>query len=191
MISPRLLSIVRFSAAVSLAGLLIFLLCVSTGGGQVQAAPLFQGTPDYPGPEQPTYTNGYDAPATSAPPGAEVTPQASPTFGVPLTPTTAGTATMPPTLPPDVFRTEDSEMNNSLTTPPVTETPGPSNTPYVTLTAQKTQLHGTAAAAAARKKPPFVFDWGLFWVGFSLPVLASCGVVLYLLDRRPDLFKKK
>jgi hypothetical protein len=195
LISPRLWIILRFCAAALLVSLLAFTLRFSTHGGSVLAAPGFQSTQPYDAPptqDQPDPGSGYDPPATSAPPANQPTSAATTgaTSAPEASPTAEGTVTLTPTIPPDTFRTEDSEMNNSLTTPAVTETPGPSITPVTTQTALKTQSHATSVAAA-RKKSGFAFDWGLFWMGFSLPVLAACGMVLYLLDRRPDIFRPR
>ncbi len=100
------------------------------------------------------------------------------------------TITLTPTLPPNVFRTEDSEINGAKTTPMVTETPGPSATVYDTPTLTETSTPPEATQVVIPKKGEPNVDWGLFWIGFSLPVLGGCGVVLYLLDRRPDIFKR-
>jgi hypothetical protein len=159
-----------------LVGLLIFVFGFPVRG-YVRAAPAFQDTPGYDVPTEDTPDLGYDVPATETPFGEG-------------SPTAERTMTETSTLPPDVFRTEDSEMNNAQTTPLVTETPGPSITPYYTPTGMKTPSRSTSTPAV-KKKGGFTPDWGMFWIGFSLPVLGACGVVLYLLDRRPDLFKHR
>jgi len=94
------------------------------------------------------------------------------------------------TLAPDVLETEGAEMSDSQVTPPATETPGPTITPYITETA----THAAAVLSedtGGEKSGGLAIDWGLFWVGFSIPVLLACGGVLYLLDRRPDLFRQR
>ena len=166
--------------------------------GFVHASPALQETPGY---DAPTETGGqddpgYDAPPTDTPSGSgSSTETASPTNDVPPTavplPTEMPTVPLTSTLPPDVFRTEDSEMNGALTTPAGTETPGPTMTPYHTPTATKTPPKSHLSARSGEKKGGFIPNWGMFWIGFSLPVLGACGVVLYLLDRRPDLFRRK
>lgn len=192
--SARFVFIIRACALASLVGLLIFVFGLPDGGN-VRAAPVFQddppgyGTPGYEGSidtEAPTPTDvGYDGPvdATPVPDGS---PFVNPTD---IEPTIEQTPTETSTLPADVFRTEDAEMRNALTTPQVTETGGPTITPYQTLTVTKRPPRSTLTSTAAKKKNGFTPDWGLFWIGFSIPVLGACGVVLYLLDRRPDLFK--
>ncbi len=187
MISAKSGLILRICALACLAGLLVFLFGFA-GRGYVRAAPAPQETSAYPydfptdifTPE--STDQGYGAPATDTP-GNE-TPAA------PVTATAAGTPTQTSTLPPDLFRTEDAQMNNAQTTQQVTETPGATFTPYDTPTVLKTQPQRTLTPVV-KKKEGFTPDWGMFWIGFSLPVLGACGVVLYLLDRRPDLFKRK
>jgi hypothetical protein len=98
--------------------------------------------------------------------------------------------TLTATLPPNVFRTEDSEINGSQATPALTETPGPTITNYVTGSVTATQLTPTRAVLK-KSGPGFQIDWGMFWIGFSVPVLFASGVVLYFIDRRPDLFAQK
>lgn len=137
-------------------------------------------------------TAGYDAPATEESP-AQATPTTRPTNGTPaatisatLPTSLAETVTPSITPPPDVFRTEDSEMNGGLVTPPASETPGPTRTAVPSQTMAATP---TPRVSAAKAGQGFAVDWGLFWFGFSLPVLAGCGVVLYLLDHKPGLFR--
>jgi hypothetical protein len=163
-------------------GLLIFLFGFADGLS-VHAAPVYQNTPGYNEPAEETPTDepppddGYNAPATE-------------TLSVGETPIPESTVTETVTLAPDAFRTEDAEMGGAQTTPLVTETFVPTKTPDQVLTATKTQLPAVTPAAA-RKKGGFTPDWGMFWIGFAIPVLGACGIVLYLLDRRPDLFKRQ
>jgi hypothetical protein len=148
---------------------------------------VFQDTPGYDAPTDDSGSgdsgSGYDAPATDTP-EADTTPQTI------ITPSPAFTVTNTPTLPPDVFRTEDAEMNQSMTTPVVTETPGPTMTLVATPTIMKTQRQPTPTLAISKEKDTFHLDWGMFLAGFSLPVLGACGYILYLLDRRPELFRR-
>ncbi len=106
------------------------------------------------------------------------------------TPLPEFTVTSTVTPPPNLYQTEDSEINHSRTTPVATDTPGPTITPYVTATAVKTRVRPTPTPVPIKEKSGFSIDWGMFLFGFSLPILAACGYVLYLLDRRPDLFKR-
>jgi len=183
--------IVRFSTAAVLVILPAFVF-IFAGDGDVRVAQghgmLLQGTPGYDAPTEDSSGtdpgNGYNAPATD-------TPGAIPTqiFSSP-SPEITATETVTATIPPDVFRTEDSEINQSMTTPVVTETPEPTITKYVTPTVIKTQRQGTPTPPAAREKAGFSLDWGMFLAGFVLPVLAACGYILYLMDHRPELFKR-
>jgi hypothetical protein len=132
------------------------------------------------------YPAGTNAPEETATEGPSpvFTATAAVTAGPTATPTITGTP------PPNVFQTENSEMGGSLVTPPASETPGPTLTAVYTATA----LSGTAqptqvASAGTTGGSGFVVDWGLFWVGFSIPILFGCGMVLYLLDRKPSLFR--
>jgi hypothetical protein len=93
------------------------------------------------------------------------------------------------TAGPELARTEDAEILDSLASPVASASPWPSITPVNTLTAE-VQLSPTVPVEID-KKAGFYLDWGFFWVGFAIPVLAGCGAVLYLLDRRPDLFRRR
>lgn len=165
----------------------------AAAGGQ----PAFQGT-DYPvGGETATAESGDATPTTSGyVPPEERTPGTPTSEASTPNPTSRAASATPPTilpntatasatLPPNVFLTENAEMNGALGTPPPSETPGPTRTsaPSQTLAATPTPR------AAAAGKGGLEVDWGLFWVGFSLPVLIGCGVVLYLLDHKPGLFR--
>ena len=93
----------------------------------------------------------------------------------------------------DAFRTEDAEMGgsrNGTVTPP---TPEGTPTPAPSATASPTQgeVYRAAGANPNDGAGGFEMNWGLFWIGFSIPVVGACGVVLYLLDRRPELFRPK
>jgi len=126
--------------------------------------------------------------------GIEQSPIPSPTPTLPqatdeemLTPTVQmGTPS------PDAFETENAQIGDSAVTPQVSFTPGPSITPANTSTSTPT-ITGTVSPIQLETEDTgsFKLDWGSFVVGFAVPVLAGCGVVLYLLDRRPELFKRK
>jgi hypothetical protein len=179
---------VRFSI---IAGLVILLGLVlsAAGGGRAQAGResgvLLQDTPGYNVPTDDGSStgngNGYIAPATD-------TPFVYPTQEF-ATPSLVFTVTNTATQPPNVFRTEDYEMNQSKTTPVVTETPGPTATKVVT-TIIKTPQSSPTPTLAAVKGSAFTLDWGMFLTGLALPILAACGYILYLLDRKPELFKR-
>jgi hypothetical protein len=87
--------------------------------------------------------------------------------------------------------TEDAEMRDTLGTQLPSATAAPSITPANTQTIQVTITATSSTAAEEDGPPPFQIDWGFFWAGFAVPVLGACGVVLYLLDRRPDLFRPR
>lgn len=172
------------------------------------AQPVYQETDDYPPPDEfdpdlfPTDLFGYpepgetqvplptflqpdetESPEGTEPPDATDFPDASP----------QPTATIGPTLtsPPDVLATENAEMGDSQVTPPGSETPGPTLTPYITLTGTQTVLPSAVSPASQKGAGGLSINWGLFWIGFSIPVLVACGGVLYLLDRRPELFRRR
>lgn len=188
MSSTKVGLILRVSALAGLVGLLMFVFGFANGP-HAYAAPVFQNTPGYdvptdevptdevPTDELPPDDDPYNAPATETPPVEE-------------NPTTEVTATETVTQAPDAFRTEDAEMGEAQTTPLVTESAVSTKTPNQTLTVTKTQLPARTPAAAG-EKDGFTLDWGMFWIGFAIPVLAACGIVLYLLDRRPDLFRHR
>lgn len=129
--------------------------------------------------------NGYPVDATNA---AGLTETPAPAQG---TPSPVFSATPTQTEMPNVFRTEDSEMSGAKVTAPASETPGPSITPVYTATVTSSPV-AMEAAAIAKKKIGLGdrMDWGLFWIGFSIPVVAACGAVLYLLDQRPGFFRR-
>lgn len=93
-----------------------------------------------------------------------------------------------PTPAVNVFGTEDAQMRDTLGTPASSATSGPSITPVNTQTAPVNSTAQDAGAGTAKEKTGLQIDWGFFWIGFAVPLLAACGAVLYLLDRRPDLF---
>ena len=184
MISPRHRRAIIFILIAGLAALVVVFLVtapvsrVSAEGG---LQPLLQDTPGYePPPTETTGGGAYPAPTSGNPSQATATVAGSPL------PTS--TPTLTPTLAPNMFKTENSEIDSARTTPALTETPAPSLTPYVSPTVTLTQT-ALAAAPLQASSPPM--NWGLFWMGFSLPVLAGCGLVLYLLDHRPDLFRRR
>jgi hypothetical protein len=101
-----------------------------------------------------------------------------------VTPTTTAT------LPPNAFLTENAEISGGQVTPPPSATPGPTITVYISPTAptRTPRPTGIPAGGAGGDGP---VDWGYFSLGFAVPVVAACGFVLYLLDRRPDLFRRR
>ncbi|HMN61603.1 MAG TPA: hypothetical protein PJ988_14620 [Anaerolinea sp.] len=98
----------------------------------------------YPGDATPTFDQGYQPPD-------------EPTAGPTLPPPGAGTPSLAPTI---LFGTEDSEMGNSLVTPPPSETPQPS--PTLTPTATPSATPGNMAG--------FHLNRQLFTMGFLLPL---------------------
>ncbi len=164
--------------------------------------PAFQETSGYPGPDEtdffpfPTDDVGYPEPdetdfslPTFLMPDDTQQPGQPDVTESPQTPQPTATVGPTSTLAPDVLATENAEMGDSQVTPPGSETPGPSMTPYQTTTGTQTVLP-SAKSTANTKDGGLVVDWGLFWIGFSIPVLVACGGILYLLDRRPDLFRR-
>jgi hypothetical protein len=182
LVSSRLWWLLRVSTAAGVILLLAFVFSFAEGdhGRSALGNGLFQ---DYPVDGTATETGDDSYPILTDTPDGNSTQSAD-------TPTAEFTATNTATLPPDVFRTEDSEMNQSQTTPGATETPGPTITGYVTPTVIKTQRGPTPTPLPKKEKNAFTLDWGMFLAGFSLPVLGACGYILYLLDRRPELFKR-
>ncbi len=200
--SPRFWLVLRLNSALILAGILTFgvvafVAAAPNGQDPYSVSPhVMQQATAYPYPsEEATLDNsGYPYP----PPGATESPTASsgtPVFTLTptavVTPTETSTPTITSTLPPDKFKTENAEMGASQVTPVETETPGPSITPYQSPTPalSATSLLQTTPDGP-KKSGGEPVDWGLFWVGFSVPVLAASGFVLYLLDRRPNFFRR-
>jgi len=64
-------------------------------------------------------------------------------------------------------------------------TPGKTSLP----TPASTDLPVSSPDGRGGDQGGFRVDWGYFWIGFAIPILAGSGLVLYLLDRRPDLFR--
>lgn len=119
-------------------------------------------------------------------------PESTNTPDLVISPTLTPTPGASPTPVPDVFGTEDAQMGDSLVTPPSSPTPGSSITPVNTPTMMFTPTGTVVAMLENRsRKEGFQVDWGFFMIGFVIPVLVGCGLVLYLLDRRPDLFSQR
>lgn len=164
--------------------------------------PVLQGTNAYPGPEEtdffafPTDDDGYPEPGEpDIPIPTFLMPDETQQPGLPDGTESVGTpqptATLGPTstMSPDVLATENAEMSDSQVTPPGSETPAPSMTPYQATTRTQTVLPSAESTATA-KDGGLAVDWGLFWIGFSIPVFVACAGILYLLDRRPDFFRR-
>ncbi len=176
MLLPRLRKIPRAGLAFGLVGLVLFgLLLAPQPGAQARVGelPLWQddgypppqdtGQPPYPPPEDATEPPGEGYP----PPDGQATPSFTPT---------------PPSPP--------TKAPADQTSVPVTVTAQPSPTASATVTF--TVFPQVSPEAEQEDEPEtFQMDWGLFWIGFAVPILASSGVVLYLLDRRPDLFRPR
>ncbi len=184
--------IIRMGVLAGLIGLAVLLACLLPG-------PAVQAKSN----ERPVYQDETSYP-NDIPTDESVTPEITETLveteavetlpegtlvGLP-TETEMPTATSTATLAPNVFLTENSQMQGAQVTPVASETPGPTLTPYETPTVTKAASLGAATSSNKKSGGPQV-DWGLFWIGFSLPVLVGCGFVLYLLDRRPNLFKPR
>lgn len=108
-----------------------------------------------------------------------------------------GEATQSPTLTPPQPPTEAPVDQTSI---PGTETAAPTPTvlsptvpsPTAPATTTSTVVPQASPEVEQEDEPErFQLDWGLFWIGFAVPILAGSGVVLYLLDRRPDLFRPR
>lgn len=186
------------AVVVGLIGLMPVLLYSAPVRADSSGLPVFQDT-SYPGPEEtivfPTDDEGYPGPED---PEITVPPFVDPNETVTVTATGPAqistpidTPTTGPTLTkaPDTLATENAEMSDSQVTPPGSETPAPSMTPFLTATGSQTILPAVGSTSSS-KGGGLSINWGLFWIGFSLPVLIACGGILYLLDRRPDLFRR-
>lgn len=183
MISPKDRRTILAGLAVLLVGL-FFLAPALRVSADLRSQPAFQTTPGYQPPAtEPSGGNSYPAPQTPTLAGTAQTPAGSPEV--------TATLTLTPTQAPNVFKTENSEMNGALATPALTETQSPSLTPYLTPTITQTQTAQPSLAPIQTSGSGFPMDWGMFWIGFALPVLAGSGAVLYLLDHRPDLFRAR
>ena len=154
--------------------------------------------PGYPGPGQPT--NTIPAPA-----------EPTPTFTVTATATATqpgdapiSTPTPTPTQVVQQPTVEQIETSLPETASPVTQaaptaastsTVGPTDTGTgartPTAPADGTVTATSSAPDNSEDSQGSGMDWGLFWIGFSIPVLFACGAVLYLLDRNPRLFSRK
>lgn len=190
------------AAAVVLFSTLLALLAgtlLHDGPGTASTARSYQD--DYPVETVPIDDSGYpfmDPTNTSEPTSAFPSPTSaqptsafpSPTSGEPTSPGADLTATFTATVPPNVFLTENAEQEGSLATLAATEPPGGTLTPLSTATVTGVTPQPVRAAQEEAREGIAV-DWGLFWIGFSLPVLSASGYVLYLLDRRPDLFRRR
>ncbi len=152
---------------------------------------------DYPVVTEPPPFEGYPPGEVTEDPGPYpvVTDETSPDETATLTPTATEQTITPPTPQdtptPDLSRT--AEMGDARTgtpgtpgTPTLTGTPSP--TVQQTITPTEIALTGTPESGGAGG---FEMNWGLFWIGFSIPLVGASGVVLYLLDRRPELFRPK
>ena len=164
--------------------------------------PVLQETDAYPGPEEtdffsfPTDDEGYPEPGepdipipTFLMPDDTEQPGLPDVTESPETPQPTATLGPTSTMSLDVLATENAEMSDSQVTPPGSETPAPSMTPYQAITGTQTVLPSAESTVTA-KDGGLAVDWGLFWIGFSIPVFAACAGILYLLDRRPDLFRR-
>lgn len=164
------------TAASALFGLRIAQAETNLPQDQATSYPIYTDTPS---PIE-TYINGVYPVDTE-------TPAATNTVVV-NTPVASLTFTATSTLAPNQFLTENSEIGTGNVTPAADLTPGPTITAYSTLTPSQTPA---AAVTNPKKNSAPWMDWGLFWIGFAIPVLAGCGGVLYLLDRRSDLFRAR
>lgn len=97
------------------------------------------------------------------------------------------TETPEPTSAVNIFATENAQMQDSLSTQAPSATPEPTITPANTATAVLTPTL-TVVVEASTGQNRFKIEWSYFWVGFAIPLLICCGVVLYLLDRYPNIF---
>jgi hypothetical protein len=172
-----------FSAALVLLLTLLFLfgarLAAQASSGSNPRGRLLQQATDYPNPDD-LYDYPVDTEEPLLPTQVDLTPDESPT---PL---------VSPTPPESKFATENAEMQDTISTQYPSATAGPSITPANTQTAQSTVTTAAARADAnSGDDNGLKIDWGFFWAGFAVPFLAACGVVLYLLDRRPDLFRPR
>lgn len=184
--ATRLLKIVRLSAVAGVIILLVYVFGFAAGDHETAArgkGALLQDQGYGASTDDPGTDNGYNPAATDTPDGNSTQ--------VGSTPLPTSTLTSTATLAPDIRMTEDSEIDQSRTTPVATETPGPTITAYVTATRMKTPSRLTPTPIPLKNgKDGLAVNWGMFLFGFSLPILGACGYVLYLLDRRPELFKR-
>jgi hypothetical protein len=166
-----------------LAAALLLLTLLPALDGKITVA-LAQDSTDYPYPIDTPFPDlpfGTDFPDDFDTPFPEDTPEPGATAIV--------EEIASPTATVNAFQTENAQMREGQVTPLVTQTPAPTITPYLSPTpwlrtpspAPEPGPTGTSGG----------MDWGMFWIGFSLPVLAGSGLVLYLLDRRPELFRSR
>jgi hypothetical protein len=163
------------------------------------AAPPFQAE-DYPGPGQddPGLPDDVDDPY----PMVTATAEGQPTGDAQPTPIDEGQPTAEaPTVTPEATDAgsdyppgEDADPSTSTPAagetapPPATATPEPPNKEPEP---EETMFALQPPASTGGGQGGLALNWTLFWVGFSLPVVLACGVVLYLLDRNPRLFYRK
>ena len=187
MTQPGNRRVVNFVILAGLAALFVVFMMSTPASAGSRPQPVFQGTAAYePPPTEGSGSTAYPPPEATTP--ASTTLQATPTLSGSPTPTATLTPTQ--TLAPNLFQTENAEMSGAQTTPALTDTPAPSLTPYLSPTATQA-ITASANPAGNAGGGGFQMNWGLFWIGFSAPVLAGCGLVLYLLDHRPDLFRSR
>jgi len=165
-----------------------------------EVAPVYQeGYPVSTNPPPPPPSGGLDdaypavtiAPPTPQPTATHTQPaeDQQPTPATPTeTPEPSATSDRSPS--PDAFQTENAEMGGALVTPPTPEpTASATVTPPASTEMPPAEDQQPTPAAAVSDGARFQMDWGMFWVGFAIPFLAACGLVLYLLDRKPDFFR--
>jgi len=189
--TPR--NVLRAGIVAIVAVMLILLLSASFGGTlPARAAPAAQDGTDYPIDDETLTLDGFDDdyPNETDIPFEDETPFDFETFEAIETPGVP-TITLTPTgtLAPNTFLTESAEMSGGQITPPPSETPGPTITAFQTPTAATATPRSTRAPASSDSGG--IVDWGFFSLGFAVPVMAACGLVLYLLDRRPELFRPR
>lgn len=176
----------RFGLAFGLASLALFsfMLFAQPGIREIHAEALLWQDDGYPPPEDtslPPPDEEYPPPEeTTEPPGGEYPPPEGEATQEPsLTPALSPTsALIDQTQPPGAETITPSPMATGQTTAAVTATPAAS-------------AQVSAEAEPVNEPKGFQVDWGFFWIGFAVPILAGSGVVLYLLDRRPDLFRPR
>lgn len=170
---------IRAGLALGLIGLVLFVFYLSPQPG-VQAGlvdpPLWQDD-DYPPPEDPFIPTD-----SSYPPPEETTVPPDEAYPPPEGEATQEQTSTP--LPPPT----QAPADETPVPEPGTAFPSPTASP----TASSTMITPVTPEAGQEDEPErFQVDWGLFWIGFAVPILAGSGVVLYLLDRRPDLFRPR
>lgn len=202
----------RLMLLAGLFGLVLFTLAQAAGKSvQAEAGdqPLLQSTGyPYPGDYYTPDPNATEFP-TSVP--IEDYPWPGENFTPPPFETSTATATLPsgptPTTPqfftPTPTLTLIPGTTREPTLPVETATLLPSGSTQVPIPGGATRTGETGTPQPERTRTRYVFtpdptpvkggfqvDWGVFWVGFSIPVLVTCGVVLYLLDRQPGFFSR-